>query len=67
MAAAMDGSDEEDMLDLMSMKNTLKQATVLSGGVANEEPLKIPLPQSVLVEDNFPARHSLNALVGSVR
>ena len=56
MAAAMDGIEEEDMLDLMSVKNTLKQATVSSGGVADEERVKIPLPQSWLMEDSFPAR-----------
>ena len=56
MAAGMDGLAEEDMLDLMSVKKTLRQATVSSGGVADEETLKIPLPQSLLMEDNFPAR-----------
>ena len=46
MAAAMDGSEEEDMLDLMSVKNTLKQAMVSSAGVVDEvERVKIPLPQ----------------------
>ena len=36
MAAAMDGSKEEDMFDLMSVKDTLKQVMVLSTRVEDE-------------------------------
>ena len=54
MAAAMDGFEEEDMLDLMSMKNTLKQVMVFSTGAADEvERVKIPLSQSLRMEDDF--------------
>ena len=59
MAAAMDGSEEEDMLDLISVKKTLKQVSVSSSGVVNKEMVKIPLPQLLLMEDNFPARLQL--------
>ena len=59
MAAGMEGSvkiSEEAMLDLMSVKKTLKQVTVSSSGVSDAETVKIPLPQLLLMEDNFMAR-----------
>ena len=59
MAAVMDGSEEEDMLNLMSVKNTLKKVTVLLTGVADEERVKIPLPLPRLMEDDFPTRLQL--------
>ena len=59
MAAVKDGSvsiAESDMLDLVSVRNVLKQVTVLPEGGLEKEVVKCPLPQSMLMEDRFPSR-----------
>lgn len=62
MAAVKDGSlrmSREDMLDVTSVKNVLRQAMVSSCGVSiddDEAAVKCPLRRSMLIEDHYPSR-----------